>query len=983
MSVLGIDDFPAFFQAITGYPPFRWQERLAREVAMEGWPDALDLPTASGKTACLEIAVFTLALQASDTERWTPRRIFFVVDRRIVVDQAHERAGRIALALSEATRESDPDSVVRMVAERLLALGGHETSPLGHERLRGGIPRRNAWSRSPAQPAIVTSTVDQIGSRLLFRNYDGSANSASIQAGLVANDTLILLDEAHCARPFRETIRSVGKYRDWANEPLRMPFGIVLLSATLPTIGSERTFRLNDEERAEKILRERIEASKPAELVMARKAKIPRGGGREDLVKARSILAGEIAERALSHFDDANPRRIAIMVNRVATAVEVRDLIVEKVAGHPADVVLMTGRMRPIDRDDLVEEWGERLRAGTEEVVDRSVFVVSTQSLEVGADFDFDVLISEAAPLDALRQRFGRLDRLGRLGSAAGSVVIAAYQQKDSAADPVYGEALAATWKWLTDQATDQTFDFGIASLERHLNGASIEHLQAPTELAPVLLPAHIDRWVQTHPIPEPDPDPAVFLHGARSLRPEVHLLWRLDLDPEQEESGLIQSLTLCPPSAIEALPVSIAWVRRWMNGFSGVPAEEVDVEGLGGTDEQNGAPGSVRGVLLWRGPRDSKLTSDPSDLRPGDFVVVPGSDTGPFGDLLRWERNREPVLDLGDRAQLEARGRAVLRIHPQLIPSWPFVSEAVRDEAQRYATLPEEGVTGESIRGLLRTIVDSAQESRSWLLEIAQALLTDRRFAIEAHPLEKGGVVLVGRPGLAVRRDSGALEESVDADTADRWSEGATPVGLVEHSRGVEAMAAALARQCGIPEALQRDLALAARLHDLGKADPRFQAMLRGDAFAYTPDPDDLLAKSGAFPTSRYGFERLASAARLPVGFRHELVSVRLAESSPGILDQASDPDLVLHLVASHHGRCRPFAPVVPDDDPVLVECEIDGQHLSATSATGLERLNSGSADRFWGLVRRYGWWGLAYLEGILRTSDHRQSEMEAARKS
>jgi CRISPR-associated endonuclease/helicase Cas3 len=114
------------------------------------------------------------------------------------------------------------------------------------------------------------------------------------------------------------------------------------------------------------------------------------------------------------------------------------------------------------------------------------------------------------------------------------------------------------------------------------------------------------------------------------------------------------------------------------------------------------------------------------------------------------------------------------------------------------------------------------------------------------------------------------------------------------------------------------------------------------------------------------------------PEGGRHELLSVRLAESNLAVLEKAHDRDLVLHLVASHHGRCRPFAPVVDDQAPIKLDYTHGEHGMRSSTQTGLERIDNGVPERFWRLVRCYGWWGLAYLEAILRLADHRVSEQE-----
>ena len=128
------------------------------------------------------------------------------------------------------------------------------------------------------------------------------------------------------------------------------------------------------------------------------------------------------------------------------------------------DVELLTGRMRPLDRDDVLQSLRPRIATGrNREGVDRKLIVVGTQCIEAGADFDFDALVTEAASLDVLQQRFGRLDRLGTYRKAEG-VIVRDTSAKD---DPIDGEALTNTANWLNSKPAKKAkhVDFGVLAL--------------------------------------------------------------------------------------------------------------------------------------------------------------------------------------------------------------------------------------------------------------------------------------------------------------------------------------------------------------------------------------------------------------------------------------------------------------------------------------------------------------------------------------
>ena len=114
---------------------------------------------------------------------------------------------------------------------------------------------------------------------------------------------------------------------------------------------------------------------------------------------------------------------VGVVVNRVDLARAIFERLSET-EDAPFDCLLLIGRSRDVDRREI-ESKLDPFRTGNDEerAVAAPLMVVATQCLEVGVDLDLDGLVTEAAPLDALRQRFGRVNRAGRPIEAAGAIL--------------------------------------------------------------------------------------------------------------------------------------------------------------------------------------------------------------------------------------------------------------------------------------------------------------------------------------------------------------------------------------------------------------------------------------------------------------------------------------------------------------------------------------------------------------------------------
>jgi CRISPR-associated endonuclease/helicase Cas3 len=185
---------------------------------------------------------------------------------------------------------------------------------------------------------------------------------------------------------------------------------------------------------------------------------------------------------------------------------------------------------------------------------------------------------------------------------------------------------------------------------------------------------------------------------------------------------------------------------------------------------------------------------------------------------------------------------------------------------------------------------------------------------------------------------------KSADDDGSKTASQ--DPVTWDDHTNQVTTYAKNIAAKLCLPPALQKVLELAGRFHDLGKRRERWQQSIGN------PNPTDWHAKSGK-DWKPWDI----------TDYRHEFGSL-LDVRDEADFQQLNDhmKDLVLHLIAAHHGRGRPHFPLEEAFD-----LEPRGKDVD-TIAADVPR-------RFAQLQRKYGRWGLAYLESLLRAADYAAS--------
>jgi CRISPR-associated endonuclease/helicase Cas3 len=898
-------DFGAFFAAVRGgHRPFRWQERLLDHILRTGrWPDQLVAPTGAGKTSVIDVHVFAVALMASGHPVRVSRRLALVVDRRALVDDQFEHATSIADQLAEARGGG---SVLARTAAALdsLRVGRREPSarPLSTALLRGGAPPSREWLDDPVGCVVLCATPDMWGSRLLLSGYGSRAQAWPREAGLLAYDTVAVVDEAHLSQQLVTTARRVTELAAVAEERLGAPVLQVVETTATPradagvAVGVEQ-----DDLEADEALRQRLTTPKPVTLLPLVSWPIPHSG------PARKAGVSALVDEAVRLHEAYGPRTVGCFVNTVAVAAAVA----EELRARGMATELICGRLRPYDVARLRPPRSALLSIAGDPTVD---VLVSTQSLEVGVDLDLAAAVTELAPGGAIAQRAGRVNRLGRRTTEVTVVVPAADLPAGAQSGPYQREDLVAAHDWLVDRQADPV---GLApwalreprppvpalrrDLLQRLELAQTWHL-ARTSDDLAAGQDDLDLWLSDN-LDEPDHEFGIVVRRALPA----------------DESDAVRLIEKLPPRQYEVFPVSIRHAAKIRERLK---------------------PGSV---LVRPGDDTPRPLADGDRLRPGDQLVIDDT-TELFTAGVVDPEGRERVDDVLGALDDPQPGEVVLRIE--------------RDTPAH--------------RQLLDAIAATADPAEADPLEIAR-LLRVHRDELAPHPMVVAAASLLDRPedqpaGAEVtlhwqESDDGDPElvrvivvdlrtATTDAELRQTWTPRRRPVALHRHAEAVAERARTVASRLGLATTLVEALRLAGLHHDDGKADDRFQRSLRAG-----PAPAEPLAKSGVRDARR--IRQLRAASGLPTGWRHEQLSVVAAWPRLSVLDDAGR-ELAARLIGTSHGHGRHGFPHTSEQ---LVD---NADEIAATL------FDEGLWDELIERTHiRWGVWGCAYLEALLRAAD------------
>lgn len=631
--------------------------------------------------------------------------------------------------------------------------------------------------------------------------------------------------------------------------------------------------------------------------------------------------ADEIAARAIARANESPGAAILVFVRKVEDLKKVCDLLGKNKDIEDSQIKTLTGTLRGLEREALVKSpvfqrfLPSSHRADGVVPADGTVVLVCTSAGEVGIDISADHMVCDMTTFDSMAQRFGRVNRYGD-GDAVIDVVHP--RLDDLKADDPYDDRRRKTLSLLKE--------LDGSGSPKAITKLSLEERIAAFSPDPKCLTATdilFDAWALTsvrERLPG-RPPVADWLHGVAEWEPpETTVAWR---DEVQWVTGALLN-EYRPDDLLDVYPLKPHELlkdrsKRVLDELKSI-AKRID-----------GAPQGLDGIQVpvWVLDDQGVTVATLQEVVGGDedaianrtLLLPPFAGGLSAGGML--DGKSPDALDVADRWLNESD-------KPRRVRTWDD-SVAVNNLSDMRPVRsaidfnPEEsGVEDADERGFKQTAAAD----------------------VGKHAAKR---TIPGPPGRLWKWY--VLPRSGDDDGSRSAGRAVT---LQVHSGDVRRHCERMVASLGIGGAPEgRALVFAAAAHDIGKDRAVWQRSIWNDKHALGV----VWAKSGnrlpprELSAYRHEFGSMLDILLSPEKFP-ELRSMWEALTEP-------ERDLALHIIAAHHGRARPhFA-------------QDEAFDHAAGRGAGAAKLAAEVPRRFGRLQRKYGRWGLAYLESLLRAAD------------
>ncbi|RME12517.1 MAG: CRISPR-associated helicase Cas3', partial [Ardenticatenia bacterium] len=385
-----------------------------KEAAASDTHTLLIAPTGSGKTE----AALLWAAHIAQRERAVPR-LFYTLPYQASMNAMYTRLARL---FSEAQVGLVHGRSTLALYRRLM-----EEERYTPEEAARAARWRNNIARLHLPPVRVFSPYQMLKAAFQLKGYEALLSDYA--------QALFIFDEIHAYEPKR--LAMILELMRFLQHQLGARFFI--MSATFPTL-----------------VRTQLEgALGDLHLIRANETLFERFTRHRVFVIEGDLTSPKGIQRVLAAFQQG--QSVLVACNTVARAQAMYRAVQAAIPTLDAEnLVLVHGRFTTRDRWKKEQHILARTEVGRTRHT--PVIVIATQVVEVSLNIDLDVLFSDPAPLDALVQRFGRINRKGRLKDAP----VYVFTEPDDGQHIYDARLVRGTLRILAEQADGRTLHEGL-----------------------------------------------------------------------------------------------------------------------------------------------------------------------------------------------------------------------------------------------------------------------------------------------------------------------------------------------------------------------------------------------------------------------------------------------------------------------------------------------------------------------------------------